>query len=195
MNNKDIHNLSNIYQNILNEAKVGDSLSQPIQLGSGINKGGPAGTVLLKIKKKKRKKLLEKSGFFGGFLKGMEQAQTGKLPFGDKKNQKDQEKTQSLGFKNPPKIGQVVILSGNNKIRGVVMSKINKEGQYKIKLIGKTANAPSPYTFFITDRYPEGIITNTAPKGLVSHQSNDFMAGYGTAYPNWIDYKAALKSF
>ena len=125
----------------------------------------------------------------------MEQAQTGKLPFSDKKNQKDQEKTQSLGFKNPPKLGQVVILSGNNKIRGIVTSKINKEGQYKIKLIGKNVNDPSPYTFFITDRYPEGIITNTAPKGLISHQSNDFMAGYGTSYPNWVDYKAALKSF
>jgi len=82
MNNKDISNLSNIYQNILKEAQMGSGLSQPIQLGSGINKGGPNSDVVVKVKKSKKKiknkRIFE--GFIGGFLKGIDMAKKGQIP-------------------------------------------------------------------------------------------------------------------
>lgn len=82
MNNKDISNLSNIYQNILKEAQLGSGLSQPIQLGSGINKGGPNSDIVVKVKKHKKKIKSKKisEGFIGGFLKGIEMAKRGEIP-------------------------------------------------------------------------------------------------------------------
>lgn len=82
MNNKDISNLSNIYQDILKEAQLGSGLSQPIQLGSGINKGGPNSDVVVKVKKSKKKIKSKRvfEGFIGGFLKGIEMAKKGEIP-------------------------------------------------------------------------------------------------------------------
>jgi hypothetical protein len=157
MNDKDSHNISNIYQNILNEA-----------------------------------------GFFGGVLQGMEKAHAGKNPWN---TDKKEYKAQTLGNKNPPKTNQIIILSGNPKIRAVVLSKINKEGQYMIKLIGKTVNDPSPYAFYIWDEKPEGEILpqNIAPKQLNrmtnANKSDQLIVGYNTAYPAWVDYKTDLKNF
>jgi hypothetical protein len=110
MNNKDISNLSNIYQNILKEAQMGSGLSQPIQLGSGINKGGPNSDVVVKVKKYKKKTKNKRifEGFIGGFLKGIEMAKKGELPTFSKNKDKKKSNYQKTpkkknNYKKTPK--------------------------------------------------------------------------------------------
>lgn len=197
MNQKDIQNISSIYHNILNESKIGSSLSEPIQIGVNSPKENPASTVVIKKKKRKPSKRIFEN-FFGGFLKGMELAKKGKLPFEGPKKRENEGKISKggIGFENPPKKGLIVMNDRHPQIRGVVTKNIDKNGQYEIRLIGQTKSEISPYKFYITDKYPQGIIAlPTDRKGTVQSESDIVKVGFGTAYPNWIDYKAALQRF
>lgn len=200
MNQKDIQNISNIYHNILNESKIGSNLSQPIQIGVNTPKSSPASTVVIKKKKRKiSKKIFE--GFFGGFLKGMELAKKGKLPLEGPKRREKQEKTgktskSGIGFDNPPQKGSIVMSERQPQIRGVVTKSIDKNGQFQIRLVGQSKSEVSPYKFYITDKYPQGIIAlPNDKKGIVQSESDTLTVGFGTAYPNWVDYKSALQRF
>ena len=93
----------------------------------------------------------------GGFQQGMK---------GQWSNTK--EKADTIGFKNPPKIGQVIVTQqGDVKIYGKVLNKINsKTGQWNIEIINK--NPKATYSYFQTTKYPEGIIT-TLDQLLADH--------------------------
>lgn len=134
MNNKDISNLSNIYQNILKESQLGSGLSQPIQLGSGINKGGPNSDVVIKVKKHKKKIKSKKisEGFIGGFLRGIEMAKKGEIPtFSKNKDKKKsnyqktpkkkssyQKTSKNKGSYNKPKVSNTPKVSNNPNTGG-----------------------------------------------------------------------------
>lgn len=156
MDKKDIVNLSNIYQNILIEAKnnvlVDESLS-------------------------------------GGYLQGLQAAQSGKLnPLADpkkKENIKDY-----LNLKNRPTIGNKVFKKGDSKITAVVTKSITKNGQYEVEL-------DDPYIYRETINYPEGGIFNkNKPIGkndLLKTERNKIIVGFDTKFPYWQDYRQEFK--
>lgn len=173
MIDKDTLNLSNIYQKTLNETK---------------NRKFP----LLKE-------------IFGGFMKGTELAKQGKSPFTKDvwvNKEKTKTKEGNIGFKNEPEVGQIIVSSSDYKIKAVVESPINKKtGQYNIRLIGATPNDPSPYSYFVTDLHPDGIITTLEKlqksnrRDRIVSQSDRLTVGFNTQYPAWQDYKTVLKNF
>jgi hypothetical protein len=187
MNHKDIHNIYNIYRNVLKETKIGDGMSQPIQLGSGMSKGGPSSDVLLKVKKKKTKKvkkinegILSGLGSFSkGVVQGIQSAQQGKFPTlgTNKKPEKDK--------KIAPEAGKQIYISKKNDIRGLVVSNVNQNGDYKVRLIGKTITDPSPYKFFKTKKYPNGVIASQNkldPSDTILSKSETLLMGPNKNY-------------
>jgi len=187
MNDKDTYNLYNIYRNVLKEVKIGDSMSQPIQLGSGMYKGGPNSDVLLKIKRKKPKKvkkinegILSGIGSFAkGVAQGVQSAQRGQLPTFSKKQEKRDKSTENFK-KVTPKVGKRIYISKKNNIKAVIMSKPNQNGDYYVKLIGNTVTDPSPYKFFKTKKYPNGVISatkNIDPADTIISRSDTFVFG------------------
>jgi len=139
------------------------------------------------------------------FMKGVKLAQQGGNPFSKEiwtNKEKKKTKEGNIGFKNEPSIGQIVVNSSDYKIKAVVTSKINpKTGQYNVRLIGNTPQDPSPYSYFITDLYPDGIITTLEKlqksnrRDRIQSQSDELTVGFNTQYPAWQDYKTVLKNF
>ena len=78
------------------------------------------------------------------------------------------EKADTIGFKNPPKKGQILVTQqGDIKIYGKVLSSIDsKTGQWDIEILNK--NPDATYSYFQTTKYPEGIIT-TLDQLLTDH--------------------------
>lgn len=100
MNNKDIFNLYNIYQNILKESQIEPNLSQTIQLESTINeKRLNSKTTIENEEKIKNKKIFE--GFIGGFLKGIDMAKKGE--FSKFSTKKDKDKKKKNNYQKPLK--------------------------------------------------------------------------------------------
>lgn len=93
----------------------------------------------------------------GGFQQGMK---------GQWSNTK--EKADTIGFKNPPKKGQILVTQqGDIKIYAKVLSNIDKKtGQWDIEIINNYQN--KTYSYFETTKYPEGIIT-TLDQLIVDH--------------------------
>lgn len=148
MNHKDISNIYNIYQNVLNEAKLEEGILSSI------------------------------GSFSKGVAKGIYDAQQGKLPsFGakskfDKKNNRKPSQV--------PELGKIMYISKKDNIKAVVVSKINMKGEYKVRLIGKTITDPSPYKFFKTKKYPEGVIASPSkidPSDTILDKTDVFSIG------------------
>lgn len=201
MSKKDTKDISNIYQEMLNEAKIGSSMNNPVQSGILPLQSGPASSVVLKVKKKKKKRVFE--NFIGGFLKGMELAKKGKWPLEGPSKKESTPKpsktsfrgTKTIGFNHPPQKNQIILNQKNPQIKAVVLSNIDKNGQYRIKLIGQTSKETSPYKFYVTPKYPQGIIELSSKMDPSLTGSEELTVGFDTAYPNWIDYKESLKTF
>ena len=202
MTNKDISNLSNIYLKVINETKIGSSMAIPVQLGANTPNGGPSSEAVVEIPRKKRKIKKKKisESFIGGFNKGVEMAKAGQPLFQMPWNKPTEEKVGTLGMKNQPKVGQIIVNSSDAKVKAVVLTKINKQGQYNIRLIGNTPSDPSPYKFYTTNFYPDGIISTRekilrGTRDAIKTESDELTAGFNTAYPSWLDYKQVLKRF
>lgn len=166
---------------------MGDSMSQPIQLGSGMSKGGPSSDVIVKVSRKKPKKIkkinegiLSSIGSFSkGVAQGIQDVQRGQFPtFSAKQDKKEQKKPSQV-----PELGKTMYVSKKDNIKAVVVSKINMNGEYKVRLIGNTITDPSPYKFFKTKKYPDGVIASPNkidPSDTILNKSDVFPIGPNT---------------
>jgi hypothetical protein len=130
--------------------------------------------------------------------------------------EKENLKKSSYGMQNPPKIGDLAVYSDNKEIIGKVMTKIDKQGQFGIRLI-KPDDKVSEFEFVKTNKRPYwhinyvNIVTDNHISGKdvmlkeKDAQGKDVlqvsptdeipyvMVGKGTKFENWIPYEYYLE--
>jgi hypothetical protein len=147
------------------------------------------------------------SNFASGFQQGMKDARDGKLPQNPfRKEDQKTTKDNRVGLKNPPKKGEIIVLKlkDNINLKAKVATKIDKNGQWEIEILNQNTQ-PEPFYYYISDLYPNGVITTPSfikSKHKTPDQINsvegpyiDCVVGFNTPYPTWYSEKDLLKSY
>ena len=150
------------------------------------------------------------TNFASGFQKGLEKSEKGRLPWqemgSDKKEETQKQNLKPIGFENKPKINETILfpLKNNTFIKGKVLTNINQKGQWEIEL-SNDKNSADPLYYYISDLYPNGVITTPnymKSTHKTSEQINsvegpyvDCIVGFNTVYSKWFKEEDMKKNY